>query len=189
MADFFDTVLAPHILGTEGGYSNNAADRGGETIWGITIAVARENGYTGAMRSMSKIQALGIYRAKFWHKPDFDQIVTRSRKLAAALFDYGVNSGEGAPSKALQTALNAFNRQGRDYPDMTVDGSIGPTTLRALDTFIKVRGIRDAEIVLMRALEAQRGTLFLSISASRQPNEEFTFGWFLNRLTSTYPEV
>ena len=41
-------------IGREGGYSNHPADRGGETIWGITAAVARRNGYAGAMRSMPR---------------------------------------------------------------------------------------------------------------------------------------
>ena len=29
------------LLGHEGGYSNHPADKGGETMWGSTIAVAR----------------------------------------------------------------------------------------------------------------------------------------------------
>ena len=41
-----------HTVGKEGGYSNHPSDRGGETMWGITIAVARDYGYSGNMREM-----------------------------------------------------------------------------------------------------------------------------------------
>ena len=37
----FDTAFH-HLLGHEGSYSNHPSDPGGETMWGITIAVARE---------------------------------------------------------------------------------------------------------------------------------------------------
>jgi hypothetical protein len=48
MSDLFDQLDAP-TAAAEAGYVNNPADPGGETIWGITKAVARENGYAGPM--------------------------------------------------------------------------------------------------------------------------------------------
>lgn len=49
----FDTAF-DRLLGNEGGYVNNPADPGGETNWGVTVAVARASGYTGAMRDMTR---------------------------------------------------------------------------------------------------------------------------------------
>ena len=40
------------VVGIEGGYSNNANDLGGKTMFGITEAVARENGYMSDMAKM-----------------------------------------------------------------------------------------------------------------------------------------
>ncbi len=37
------------LIKREGSYVNNQADRGGATKYGITEAVARENGYKGNM--------------------------------------------------------------------------------------------------------------------------------------------
>jgi lysozyme family protein len=42
------------LVGVEGGYVNDLADSGGETIWGIAVAVARAPGYTAAMLNRSK---------------------------------------------------------------------------------------------------------------------------------------
>ena len=53
------------LLGNEGGYSNNPNDPGGETNWGITLAVARANGYVGAMKDMDQSFAKRIYAMGF----------------------------------------------------------------------------------------------------------------------------
>src|SRR5690625_7094483 len=37
------------IIRVEGAYSNNPADKGGETMYGITVSVAGANGYSGPM--------------------------------------------------------------------------------------------------------------------------------------------
>jgi hypothetical protein len=57
------------LLGREGGYVEQPSDAGGETNWGVTRAVARENGYAGPMAAMTRDQAKAIYRAKYWAKP------------------------------------------------------------------------------------------------------------------------
>lgn len=56
----FDKAFV-ELLGNEGSYSNDPHDPGGETMWGITIAVARENGYVGAMKDMDQSIAKTIY--------------------------------------------------------------------------------------------------------------------------------
>jgi lysozyme family protein len=45
------------VIEREKGYANNPNDVGGETMWGITIATARRNEYTGAMRDLTRDQA------------------------------------------------------------------------------------------------------------------------------------
>ena len=49
---------------TEGGYSNRNPedDPGGETMWGVTARVAREDGYTGPMRDLPLERAKSIAR-------------------------------------------------------------------------------------------------------------------------------
>jgi len=53
--------LVEQLIDREGGYVNNAADRGGPTCFGITQEVARANGYCGSMRAFPRDEAAAIY--------------------------------------------------------------------------------------------------------------------------------
>ncbi|MFT3978580.1 MAG: glycosyl hydrolase 108 family protein, partial [Sphingomonas bacterium] len=85
--------LIDEVIGREGGYSNNPADRGGATRWGITEKVARANGYRGDMRALPRETAAAIYRRLYWQRPGYDRVAEHMPKVAAELFDTGVNMG------------------------------------------------------------------------------------------------
>lgn len=108
------------LLGHEGGYSNNPADPGGETMWGITFRVARANGYTGPMRDMPVDVAKAIYRKLYWDAVRADDL---PHQIRYAVFDAAVNSGVAQSIKWLQRALG-----------VTEDGNIGPQTITAFKT-------------------------------------------------------
>ena len=174
--------LVDALIEREGGYVNHPADRGGATNFGITEAVARAHGFGGAMRDLPRREAVAIYRRLYWLRPRFDQVAIRSARLAAELFDSGVNMGPAVAATFLQRALTALNRSGKDYPDLVPDGQIGAATLAALDAFMKVRGKSSAETVLMRALEALQGERYLRLAERRPANEAFLYGWLANRI-------
>lgn len=168
------------LIGKEGAYSNHPSDTGGETMWGITIAVARANGYTGPMRSMPRSVAKDIYRRKYLIGPGYDRVALQSSAVAEELFDTGVNMGPSIGSTFLQRLLNGLNRQGKDYADIKVDGDIGPGTLGALKAYLAKRGA-DGEKVLLKGLNALQGARYVSLAEGRQANEDFLHGWLLNR--------
>ena len=185
MTDEFDVgALIDELIEREGGYVNHPADKGGPTCFGITEAVARTHGYAGAMRSLPRQEAAAIYRRLYWLRPRYDQVATRAPRIAAELFDTGVNMGPAVATTFLQRALTALNRNGKDYGDLTPDGRIGPVTLAALDCFLAARGKRGGETVLLRALEALQGERYLRLAERRPANEAFLYGWLANRIGS-----
>lgn len=175
--------MVDHLIGVEGGYANNPNDAGGETIWGITVAVARANGYTGAMRDMPREEAAAIYLRQYFIAPGFDKVSAQSEAVAEELFDTGVNMGVSVASRFLQRALNVLNRSHKTplYPDIAPDGRLGARSIEALGVFLRARG-PDGEKVLLRMLNSLQGSKYIEITENRVQNEEFLYGWFLNRV-------
>lgn len=171
----FERAVA-HTLGIEGGYADDPADRGGKTNWGVTEAVARENGYTGDMRALPKARALDIYRRLYWDRIGLDWVAAVSPEVAAEVFDTGVNMGVGVAVGFLQRVLNVLNRGGSDYPDLLIDNMAGPATAAALRAVIRLRGAEGRDVVL-RYLDALQGARYVTLAESRAANETFVFGW------------
>ncbi len=173
--------LIDDVIEREGGYVNHPADRGGPTNWGITEAVARRQGYVGDMRSLPRSDATAIYKRLYWLKPCFDKVAAHTPALAAELFDTGINMGTGTATAFLQRALNALNREGRDYADLTIDRQVGPATIAALQAFLRKRGA-SGESVLLKAVEALQGAHYINIAEARPSQEAFVYGWLVNRI-------
>lgn len=169
------------ILGVEGGYVDHPADRGGPTRWGITEKTARAHGYRGSMRDLPRETAQAILAVDYWTAPRFDQVAELSEKIAIELCDTGVNMGPAVAARFLQRWLNVFNDQGRLYPDLSADGTIGPRTINALRQYLTARG-REGESVLLTALNCSQGARYLDLAEQRPANERFIYGWVKNRV-------
>lgn len=176
----FDKAFEELIL-VEGGYSNDPRDSGGKTMYGVTERVARKNGYLGPMDGLPLDEAKRIYKSEYWDINDLDGVAVLSPAVARELFDTGVNCGPGIAAVFLQRALNVFNRQGADFPDVEVDGDIGPSTAKALSAFLGRRAPH-GEKVLLRALNSMQGARYVSLAEAREKDEAFAYGWFLRRV-------
>lgn len=174
--------MIENTIGKEGRYSNNPNDAGGETMWGITISVARKNGFRGSMRDLPRAEAVRIYREEYLVRPGFAAVAEVSPAVAEELFDTGVNMGPDVPSRWFQEWLNALNRQGKDYRDIVEDGDIGPGTIAAFRALRTKRGSAEADRVMLLGLNASQGERYKQLSRSRAANEEFVFGWLANRV-------
>lgn len=90
------------VLQSEGGYVNHPSDPGGETMYGITIAEARRNGYQGPMRSMPLDVAKRIYKTRYADPCNFDD---EPAGIDYTVFDYAVNSGVSRANKVLRRVI------------------------------------------------------------------------------------
>lgn len=121
MLDKFD---ACHAITAkwEGGWSDHPADPGGKTMYGITQATLSaylgRPASTAEIRTLSRAQALAIYRDRYWKRVAGDELPPG---VDLCVYDFGVNSGPDRAVKSLQTALG-----------VKADGWIGELTLSAI---------------------------------------------------------
>ncbi len=166
MADINKSI--GYVLTNEGGYTNDPADHGGPTNWGIIIPdLAKYRGVPAASLSakdimmMTKQEAMFIYKAQYWDKLKLDQV--QSQAIATAIFDIGVVRGLFVSTKYAQKVCCLLN-----HP-VVVDGVIGPKTLEAINS--------SDEALFIRRLEALDMAGFLAIVAHNPTQHVFLHGW------------
>ena len=97
-------------VGLEGGYSNNPADPGLETRYGIS-----KRSYPAVdIKSLTLEQAKAIYQRDYWQPANCDRMPERIGHL---VFDCAVHHGVKTAIKLLQRALKVAD-----------DGEFGPVT-------------------------------------------------------------
>ncbi len=160
------------------GYVNHPDDPGGETNYGITRKVALENGYAGPMRDIPYTKTLEIYRRKYWDGLRGDEIP--DQEIAEELFDTGVNCGMPTVKRFLQRTLNVLNVKATKYPDLVVDGVIGPRTMDALQRALAVAPWY--RLCILRALDSLQCVRYIELAERNQKFEAFVPGWLRVRV-------
>lgn len=151
----------------EGGLSDDAADRGGLTHWGVSMAFLFDLEYSSrgahllrslgvaplpvnrkTIKALTKKQAEAIFKSEFWDKLDLDTLPVQ---MAVLLYDAAVNTGCG---QSVRLAQRGYNVAGAGT-SIEVDGKLGPITRKALTehNIKEVRqGILDAREFFYRDL-------------------------------------
>ena len=169
------------IIHKEGGYVNDPDDSGGRTNFGITYRTARAYGYRGKIKNLSRAKAYEIYSNMYWDKLMLDDIEELSPIIAEKLADVGVNMGVSRAGRYLQRSLNVLNNRQALYGDLVIDGQIGKKTIKALRTYVKIRG-EDGILVLYRMINGLQASFYVTLAERRVKDERFVFGWLLNRV-------
>ena len=145
------------VLHHEGGYVDHPKDPGGATNYGVTKKVYET--YLGRectkqeVKDMKLGEVADIYKRKYWDKVKGDELPSG---LDWAVFDFAVNAGVSRASKVLQGFLKT-----------SVDGHIGPATLRAIDDYpTTVKGV-------IEVYTAQRSSFYRTLSTY----DTFGKGW------------
>lgn len=181
MADF--RIAYELTMKVEGGYSNNATDRGGETYCGISRKMHPEwKGWkiVDTLKSLSnfplnlnnstelKSLVCDFYKQVFWDTLSLDALA--NQQIANELYDTGVNMGTGVAANFLQTALNVTNRNGREYADLKIDGNVGSVTIQTLN-----KHPRPAEV--LKVLNCLQGEKYINICLANPSQEIFMTSW------------
>lgn len=186
-------AVVSHVFGIEGGHSNDPADRGGETQYGISLRFLIAHGHIDAnrdglidldlnldtvidgrdVRELAKHpdKAVGIYLDYFW-VPKPPAFWALPRPFDGALFDQAVNGGTTAAIKILQRALNAQFRTLFGLEPLTADGVLGAKTRERLALAVE----RDPVAALQRYRDAASDR-YRAIAKADSSQAKYLGGW------------
>ena len=152
------------LMLNEGVESDDKADSGGHTLWGISINnfpdafLEVHNLFKAGNIQQAKLAALKFYTAEFWN-PLYERI--NKSNVAFRLFDFGVNGGKETAVRLLQRTL-----------EIDDDGAFGNDTLTA---------VNDADNTLYDLYNQELTNHYHNIVANNPKDAKYLNGW-LNRL-------
>ena len=147
---------------SDGGYTNDPDDPGGETKYGISKRYHPDVD----IKALTQSDAVGIYVKKYWDRYQVSKIPRSYRMI---YFDMLVNPGPAAAGKILQRALN------HKYPKwekLKVDGIVGVKTLKELGR----RNLEHDRIRLFRIM------YYIQRVIKDPKKMKFIYGWFRRSL-------
>lgn len=173
------------VLGVEGVYSNDPTDRGGETFCGISRvnwpswpgwAIIDQQKQINVKPSLD-VQGLreavsAFYLQQFW-TPLCCHLI-QDEFVAYELFEAAVNLGVGKSGMLLQEALNLLNRNGASWPEVGMDGRVGPTTLAVVGKALAEPNGGRTLVTLLNHLQAEH---YITLARRSPTQERFLRGW------------
>lgn len=173
----FGLIMAD-VYVDEGGYVNDKTDRGGETNHGVTIAVARQSGYLGAMRDYPRHCADAethcadqVYRKRYIAGPGFEPMLAIEPAVAQKLINTGINMGPSWPTMFFQQSIKAAG------VPVVVDRRMGAGTVAAYRSMqAKYGKVRACNIVLDGMIAGQLNR-YNGIMARSPSQAKYRNGW------------
>lgn len=170
----------------EGGISDHPDDRGGLTYrgisrafhpawpgWTFVDAVLHNDKDFEDVENTLDVFHKAFFFTEFWQALHLDRWPASLQSLANEMYDSAVNLGRYTAARWLQLAMNGLNRRGRRWPDIKVDGRVGPVTTRVLLQACT----QGYDHKLLKLLNAQQGVYYLTRTIEDESQEEFLSGW------------
>ena len=139
------------VLDAEGGYTNDPADPGGETNYGID----KRSHADVDIKALTVEQATDIYFTEYWVRFNCEQFAW---PLNCVYFDSCVNTGNKQSNKLLQRAVGT-----------EADGVLGPKTLGVINS-------KRADTVANATID-QRQRFYETLAQNKPTLKKFLKGW------------
>ena len=114
-----------HLIGLEGKYSNDPADPGGETRYGISIRWHPEAKIFDLPEEEQEDEARRFYLEEYW-TPHYSTIIDED--VRREVFEFAVHKNPRAANSLLQVAV--FKSGGSN---LKIDGILGPRSIDAIN--------------------------------------------------------
>ncbi len=168
MSKLFDREVDRVLQIETGRYTNDPADPGGPTKWGVSEVYWPQ---MAPVKDLTRAGAIEFYRREFWR--GLDQI--DEDNIASKVFRMAVNFGYGFTIQQLQEACNELGAE------LDVDGKLGPNTLTEVNYYASHWNDRGER--LFGAILIEQGCHY----KTRKHRARFYAGWS-HRMMSFLPD-
>lgn len=179
-------MIVGGVISLEGGFTTDPKDRGN---WTTGVIGQGENKGTkygiSAMaypkvdiKNLTKEKATALYVADYVVNPGFREVIALSPAVGEKLVDAGVNTGLSRSSRWFQQSLNSLSRGGQDFPTLTVDGKLGPSSVNAYAVLQNKRGKVKACELTLKLMDAFQTQHYVSLTNTPQ----YLPGWLDHRI-------
>lgn len=168
--DYFSEALAV-VLKHEGVFSDDPADKGGATRWGISLRFLQAESIDidgdgdsdmQDILALTKNDANKIYLQKFWNRNGYDRILDKN--IAIKMMDMAVNTGSNRAHKILKKAINRVI-----YEPIAVDKTLDDETIQIVNLV--------EPSLLLKALRKEQAQFYLDIIKITPSYKKFEKGW------------
>lgn len=165
---------------TQGGLTDPTFD-GHWTNWGWTESTLKAHGIEVHPRNLTFKLAYDSYEQIFFRRSGASAVMPYHPWLARLLFNYGVHAGYKSAAERLQAILNYQNGKGKRWPDLLVDGAVGPRTVECVKAYCKLRHGEQGRDVLFMDFIISMGSHYQMLAKANDKYEDYYYGW-MNRL-------
>lgn len=157
-----------YLLEEEGGWSNNPADTGGATMYGVTQSTynawrKKKGRPQQSVAKMTKAEGRELYESEYWLAASCDKLPW---PISYLCFDAAVNSGTTRGKQWVQTGLG-----------VKADGAIGNQSIAAAKAAVE-GGRADKLLAIVDA----RATFLARLVQSKPSQAAFLLGWWRRTL-------
>ncbi|WP_019053566.1 glycoside hydrolase family 108 protein [Sphingobium xenophagum] len=170
-------AMIASVIAVEGGYVDHPNDPGGKTNMGITEQVARQEGYSGPMRTLPRSVAENVYYHRYLVGPGYAPLISIDAAVTEELFDTTVNMGRARPSRWFQQSINALCGT-----RLVADGRVGPATIKAYGDCQATFGAAPLCVATLDRLDAQQSAEYDRLARVNPRLRVFLKGWKAHRV-------
>lgn len=170
------------VLRHEGRFTNNKADPGGATMYGISLRFLKAAGIDIDLDgdvdiydilALTRDDAEAIYKKHWWDRYYYEDI--NSKAVSTKIFDLAINMGAKQAHKIAQSAANALGHR------LARDGILGHKSLYAINSLSSMY-----EESLIRSINKYAKEFYYTIVERNPEYSIFLRGW-LNRVNDKAP--
>ena len=169
---------------TYGGIARNRQPGGRWEGWALIDTLVARKPFRPTADELDQLASLhrAFFKRYFWD--DLNASLVPDQAIAEKLYDVAVNCSRLRAVSWLQSALNVSNNRARLWPDIRVDGQLGPATAGVIR---QAAAIPERRWLVLQVTETQQEQHYFDLALRDASQEANLLGWYRHRILHRVP--